>query len=165
MGSFKACLFLVICVSIGVCYGESPREDISIGITFVMDGKLKRAPKFIELRTTTGDLIAQVEITNGKFQPPPIAFREPVMVVFQFQGRRMAFRSIYPIKFKSASWKVGIKRPPFDSDDHFFNGESKEPKEVWFVDFNDGTRQEALVYSKKKTTEGEGAERPNKDGQ
>jgi hypothetical protein len=146
-------LFLGVLLSINifivVCYGAPPQENLALNITFEMDGKLKRAPKFIEFRTESGALIAQPEIKNGRFNVPAIALREPVTVIFQFLRRRMVFSNIFPIKFKAEAWKVEIKHPPFDPNDDLFNSEPKKPKEAWFVNFNDGTYQAVLRFEKK----------------
>jgi hypothetical protein len=138
-------LLLAIVIFLGACYGESPQ----VKITFLMDGKLKPAPKFIEFQTEAGDLIAQVEIIDGKFNVPPKALLEPVIVVFQFQGRRLVFPDVYPIRFRSPAWEVGIKHPPFDPDDDLYNKRpGKKPIEDQFIKFNDGMRMDELVYKK-----------------
>jgi hypothetical protein len=140
MSLFRACL-LSIAIFIGVCHGASLQENRAINITFRMDGKLKPAPKFIEVRTEAGALIIQSEIKNSRFELPGEALREPVVVIFQFQGRKMVFDSIYPIKFESETWEVEIKRPPFDQYDYLFKSDPRKPTEAWFIHFNDGTFQ------------------------
>jgi hypothetical protein len=75
-----------------------------------MGGKLKSTTKSIGFQSTTGDLTANNRIEGGSFQSPSV--RQPLTVVFIFQGKRMVLDGIYPDTF-DATGKVGIKHPPF----------------------------------------------------
>jgi hypothetical protein len=110
-------------------YSSSENKEISI--EFEMDGVPRVAPSSIQIRSIDGNILAYAEIKEGKLYVPAKIISSPVVIVIEFQKRRMVFAYIYPAKF-DCSWKVGIDTPPFDID-NVIDKNSKKAKELWYI--------------------------------
>lgn len=135
------------------CSAVSLGESTSVGVQFKVDGKLTRAPRSLQCRSASGNLIADVRISGNKFAPPPEALRDSVNVVVRFQGQTLVFEGIHPQKFR-ADWTVGIEKPPFKEYGYLVTRQPYPVAEVWFIEFlpkdGDGTSLTVFVPVRQK---------------